>query len=74
MLERLETANPQSLVKLSTTVLPFAISEDPNEMPHFIMVCTVCLDKIDRFIFFLNHNPSIYTMDHPDFIVCFCLI
>ena len=43
-------------------------------MLHFIRVYTVCRDKNDlqrkkHNIFLQNYNPSIYTMDHPKFIV-----
>ena len=49
----------------------------PDEMPHFIRVCTVCLEKIhlqrkkfNIFLKIITCGPSVYTMDHPDFIVC----
>ena len=45
-------------------------------MQHFIKVCTVCWNKIDllrkkyNLFLIITCDPSIYTMDHPDFIVC----
>ena len=42
---------------------------------HFIMVCTICLDKIDLqrikliLLKMINCYPSIYTMDHPNLTV-----
>ena len=45
-------------------------------MQHFIGVCTVCNDKIDLqrnailFLKIITCDPSIYTMEHHDFIVC----
>ena len=45
-------------------------------MQHFIRVCTVCYSKIDIqrkiqiFWEVIAYDPSIYTMEHPYFIVC----
>ena len=55
-------------------------SEDQDEiriMEHFIRVCHVCSTKLivrDQITFIcleiITCNPSIHTIDHPDFIVC----
>ena len=49
-------------------------------MGHFIRVCTVCQNKIDlqrkkhnMFLEIITCDPSVYTMDHPDFIVCWLM-
>ena len=44
-------------------------SENPDEMPHFIRVCSVFYDNIDlqRKRYIINCNPSRYSMGHPDF-------
>ena len=46
-------------------------------MRHFIRICTVCKYKIDiqrkkchNVLEIITCNPSVYKMDHPDFIVC----
>ena len=54
-------------------------SEDPDEMPHnaAFHLGLHCLlrqnqsskNEIHFFFEIINCNPSIYTMDHPDFIV-----
>ena len=46
-------------------------SENPDEMRHFIRVCSVFYDNIDhqRKRYVINCNPSRNSMDHPDFTV-----
>ena len=65
--------NPTHSLKARNPTGTLANNEDLDEMPHFIRVCTVCLDKIDlqrnEYNFVGGYDLSIYTMDHPMCIV-----
>ena len=58
-------------------------SEDPDEMPHNAafhqgLHCLLRPNNLQRkkyniFLKIITCNPSIYTMDHPDFIIHTCM-
>ena len=59
-----------------------ANNEDPDEMPHdaafhqrlhyLVKQNRPSEKEIQYFLETITCEPSIYTMDHPDFIVCSC--
>ena len=75
---RLKSPTPQSRIKHSTTETlrsSFANSEDPDEMPHYAAIhlglhCLLKQNQSSKKNAITTCNPSIYTMVHPDFIVC----
>ena len=66
--------------KLNEIIYSYSDSEDPDEMPykealhlgmHCFLIQNRSSDKEKQYILeILTCDPSIYTMDHPDFIVC----